>query len=150
MVFSAVWHTPCNHDAIAMQSRPCSAHRNRRRQRAAHHREEAKASTLKRSPSPFYIVCTYIILRSIDFFLRIGKLLSSGLGSFLTLSAAGHAGGAPEHHRARLGPGRAPSRVFCTIKSRESWQVITGSLSAELEPSKTLENPCVSCCAPLL
>ena len=31
------------------------------------------------------------------------------------------------------------------VQSREIWQLITGLLSAELEPSKTMENPHVSC-----
>ena len=52
--------------------------------------------------------------------------------SFLALSAAGHAGGPPVHHDARSGPGRAPWRVL--------W-AFTGLLSAELEPSKAMENP---------
>ena len=34
--------------------------------------------------------------------------------------------------------------------SREIWQVIRGVLSAELELSKTMENPQVSCSDPLL
>ena len=36
------------------------------------------------------------------------------------------------------------------VQSREVWQVVTGSLSAEVESSKTMENPHVSCFAPLL
>ena len=31
------------------------------------------------------------------------------------------------------------------VESREIWKVIAGSLSAETEPSKTTENPHVSC-----
>ena len=33
------------------------------------------------------------------------------------------------------------------VQSREIWPVITGLLSAELEPSKKMENPHVSCFA---
>ena len=36
------------------------------------------------------------------------------------------------------------------VQSRDVWQVVTGSLSAEVESSKTMENPHVSCFAPLL
>ena len=36
------------------------------------------------------------------------------------------------------------------IQSREIWQVITVSLSAELEPRNAMENPHMSCFAPLL
>ena len=42
---------------------------------------------------------------------------------------------------ARLGPGRAPWRVLWVFKSRANWQVVTGWLSAETEPRKTMENP---------
>ena len=55
---------------------------------------------------------------------------SGARGSFLTLRAAGHAGGPPVHHGASLGPGRAPWRVLWVFKVAKS--VITGSLSAEV------------------
>ena len=45
-------------------------------------------------------------------FFRNTKLFSSGRGSFLMLSAEGHAGGPPVHHGASVGPGRAPWRVL--------------------------------------
>ena len=46
-------------------------------------------------------------------FLEICTLFSGNRhGYFLALSAAGHAGIPPVHHGARLGPGRAPWRVF--------------------------------------
>ena len=60
---------------------------------------------------------------------------------------------------ARRGPVCTPRRKFGSragsvaralgAQSREIWQVITGLLSAELEPSKTMENPHASCFAPL-
>ena len=33
------------------------------------------------------------------------------------------------------------------VQSRASWQVITGSLSAEPEPSRSIENPQTVCCS---
>ena len=65
----------------------------------------------------------------------ICTFLSGARGSFLALSAAGHAGGPPVHHVASLGPGRA-AWAFRVTKSGK----ITGLLSAELEPTKTMEN----------
>ena len=45
-----------------------------------------------------------------------------------------------------------PGSVACAlgVRNREISQIITGSLSAELEPSTTMENPHVSCFAPIL
>ena len=61
---------------------------------------------------------------------------------------------------ARRGAARTPRYKFGSragsvaralgVQSRESWQIITGLLSAELEPSKTMETPHASCFAPLL
>ena len=61
---------------------------------------------------------------------------------------------------ARGGPACTPRRKFGSrvdsvaralgVQSREIRQVITGSLSAKLGPSKTTENPHVRCFAPLL
>ena len=58
----------------------------------------------------------------------------------------------------RRGPACTPRRKFGSragsvaralgVQSREIWQVITGSLSAELEPSKATENPHVRRFAP--
>ena len=76
------------------------------------------------------------------------KLLSSGRWSFLAVSAAGHAGGLPVHEGASAGPGRAPWHVLWAFEVAEFWQVTTGSLSAEPEPSKTIENPNISLFAP--
>ena len=64
--------------------------------------------------------------------------------SFLTLSAEGHAGGPSVHHGTSFW-----SRAGCVaralgVQSREIWQVITGLLSVEIEPSKATENPRVS------
>ena len=43
--------------------------------------------------------------------------------------------------------GSRPESVACPlgVQSREIWHVTTGSLSAELEPSKTTENPHINC-----
>ena len=57
---------------------------------------------------------------------------------FLALSGAGYAGGPPVHHGASVGPGRAPWRVLWAIKVAK---VPTGSLSAELEPTRPVETP---------
>ena len=46
------------------------------------------------------------------FLSHMGQFLSSCRGSFLALSAAGHAGGPPVHHGASVGSGRAPWRVL--------------------------------------
>ena len=54
------------------------------------------------------------------FFVDIGIFCSSGRGSFLALSAAGHAGNMPEHQGASLGPGRAPWRVLWAFKVAKS------------------------------
>ena len=60
---------------------------------------------------------------------------------------------------ARKGPTCTPRRKFGSregsvaralgVLSREVWQVITGLPSGELDPSKTIENPHVSCFAAL-
>ena len=80
----------------------------------------------------------YYYVRSINVFFYICNIFSGTRGSFLVLSAgghAGHAGGPPVHHVASLGPGRA-AWAFRVTKSGK----ITGLLSAELEPTKTMEN----------
>ena len=41
---------------------------------------------------------------------------SSGRGSFLVLSAPGHAGSPPAHHSPSLGPGRGPWHVLWGFK----------------------------------
>ena len=61
---------------------------------------------------------------------------------------------------ARRGPACTPRRKFGSragsvaralgVQRREIWQVITGLLSAELEPGKAMENPHVRGFAPLL
>ena len=77
-------------------------------------------------------------------FLNVCTFFSGARGSCLALSVAGHAGGPPVHG-ATLVPGRAPWRVPWAFKSREIRQVIAGSLSAKLEPSKTIQHKHVSC-----
>ena len=46
------------------------------------------------------------------FFVLIVIFFSPGRGSFIVLSAPGHAGSMPEHHGASVGPGRAPWHVL--------------------------------------
>ena len=45
------------------------------------------------------------------------------------------------HHRASVGPGRAPWRVLWACKVAKSGEVTTGSLSATLEPTRPKETP---------
>ena len=52
----------------------------------------------------------------IVFFFRHTKFSSSGRGTFIVLSAAGHAGAPPVHDGASVGPGRAPWRVLWAFK----------------------------------
>ena len=49
-------------------------------------------------------------------FVHIGISFSSGRGSFLVLSAPGHAGSPPEHHGASVDPGRGPWLVLWGFK----------------------------------
>ena len=78
-----------------------------------------------------------------SFFCAIQKKKNSDRGSLLVLSATGVAGGPPVHHGAShgpsAGPGRAPWHMLCGLSSREIWQETTGSLSAELEPTRLME-----------
>ena len=74
------------------------------------------------------------------FFFRNTKLLSSGRGSFLALLAPGHAGGPPVPRRCKCGSRPGSMARALGVQSRENWKVTAGSLSAELEPSKTMEN----------
>ena len=69
------------------------------------------------------------------FFLHMAFFFSSGHGSFLVLSAAGHAGSTPENHGASVGPGRGPWRVRWGFKS----QVTTGRHSEHVEPSRPMQ-----------
>ena len=79
-------------------------------------------------------------------FLDISTLFSGARGSFLALSAAGHPGGPPVHHGASLGHGFGSVARALGVQSRDTWQAIAGLLSAELDPSKAMENPTyVSC-----
>ena len=48
------------------------------------------------------------------------SLFSSGRGSFLALSAAGHAGDLPVYNGASVGSGRAPWRVLWAFKVEKS------------------------------
>ena len=58
----------------------------------------------------------YFTMYQSDFLLDFCTLYSAALWSFHALSAAGHAGGPPVHHGARLGPGRTPWRVLWSFK----------------------------------
>ena len=64
-------------------------------------------------------------------FLRVGKLFSSSSGSFLELSAAGHAGGPRVYyHRCNFGPPPGSVARALGVQSRASWLFFTGLLSA--------------------
>ena len=54
------------------------------------------------------------------FFFPEHESFSPGLGSFLALPAAGHAGGPPVHDGASVGPGWAPCRVLWAFKVAKS------------------------------
>ena len=60
------------------------------------------------------------------FFFNVCALFSGARGSFLALSAAGHAGGPPAHHCASLGPGWAPWRVLWAFKVAKSGKKARG------------------------
>ena len=58
-----------------------------------------------------------LVLRCINvFFLHIRHFFLSSRGSFLMLSAPGHAGSPPEHHGESVGPGRGPWHVLWAFK----------------------------------
>ena len=73
--------------------------------------------------------------------LHMATHFSSDRGSFLALSAAGHAGGSRVHHGASVGPGRAPWRALCAFKVARSGKKITGSFSVEPAPRRTMKTP---------
>ena len=68
-------------------------------------------------------------------FLHIGIFFSPGRGSFLVLSALGHAGSPPEHQGASVGPSRGPWHVLWGFKVA----VPTGSDSEHVEPSRPMQ-----------
>ena len=74
-------------------------------------------------------------------FFNMCTLFSGARGSFLALSAARHAGGPVCTPRRKFGSRAGSVARALGVQSREIWQVITGLLSAELKPSKTMENP---------
>lgn len=60
----------------------------------------------------------------------------------MALSAAGHEGGSRVHTTVQMlvpSPDRAPWRGLWAFKVVKIWQATTGRLSAELEPSTTME-----------
>ena len=61
-----------------------------------------------------------LVLPCIYIYFSEYKTVSSGRGSFLALSAAGHAGDPPVHHGASVGPGRVPWRVLWALKVAKS------------------------------
>ena len=71
-------------------------------------------------------------------FLRNKKVSSSRRGSFFALSAAGLARDTPVHHGASR-PGSVARALG--VQSRELWQVTTGSLSDQLEPTRRMQTP---------
>ena len=75
-------------------------------------------------------------------FSHIGKRFSSGRGSFIALSAAGHAGGpACTNFGKRLDPGGASWRVFGALESRASWFFFGGTAVRYAEPRRTVDTP---------
>ena len=79
-----------------------------------------------------------------DFF-RNTKRFSSGRASFLALSTTGHAGAPAVHHGARVGPGRAPWRVFWAFEVAIIWQVTTGLLSTSQSQPGTCKPQMCAC-----
>ena len=73
------------------------------------------------------------------FFLHIGIFLSSGRGSFLVLSVAGHAGGPRITLRCMCGPWPRSVARALGVQSRENWQVTTGRRSEHVEPSRRMQ-----------
>ena len=63
------------------------------------------------------VVLTYMVPNAL---LHICMPCSAGRGSFLTLSAAAHAGGSGVHYDASVGPGRAPRRALWVFKVARS------------------------------
>ena len=94
----------------------------------------------------------YVRMCIFTFFLRNTKLFASGRGSFIALSGCGGCRGPACTPRCKCGS-RAGSVAHAPgVQSREIWQVTTGSLSAELEPTRPMETPlmpfaCFLCCA---
>ena len=84
------------------------------------------------------------------FFFNICTLFSGARGSFSCSRLRGTQGGRAGTPRRKFGSRAGSVARALGVQIREIWQVITGLLSAELEPSKTTENPHVSCFAPLL
>ena len=83
-------------------------------------------------------------------FLDICTLFSGARGSFSRALGYGARSGAACTPRRKFGSRTGSVARALSIQSREVWQVITGLLCVELEPSKTMGNPNVSCFAPLL
>ena len=75
----------------------------------------------------------------IDFFSHIAKLFSFGRGSFVVLSATGHAG-APRVHTTQVwAPADLHGACSRRSNSRRNWHVTTGSVSDDLEPTNPIE-----------
>ena len=90
------------------------------------------------------LLCTKVILfQRVHVFLRRPRFFSRALG-------CGARTGPACTPRCQCGsPSGSVARAL-GVQSREIWQVITGSLSAEIEPSTTIGNQHVSCFFPLL
>ena len=82
-------------------------------------------------------ICYYDCMK-LSFFSGIQEFSLPTAVFFLALSAAEHAGGPPVHHRASVGPGRAPWRALLAFKSRETAQATTGLFSDQLEPTRPM------------
>ena len=90
----------------------------------------------------YVLLCTRVfILGNLSAILRRLWVVSPAL------SDAGHAEDPPVRHGPRLGPGWLPAVCLWALKVAQSEK---GLLSADLEPSKTMENPHDSRFAPLL
>ena len=82
-------------------------------------------------------ICAYVHAKLIQ---HIGQIFSDR-GPFLALSAAGHAGGPACTPRRKCGSRPGSVMRALGVQSRAIWQVIAGSLSAELEPIRRIETP---------
>ena len=68
----------------------------------------------------------------------ISALFSGTRGSFLVLSAPGHAGARPNKRR-KCGPWSRYVALALGFQSREKWQVTTGRHSEHVEPSRSMQ-----------
>ena len=62
------------------------------------------------------LICYMIVYIKLTLLFRNTKVLTSGRGSFLALSATGNAADPPVHHNASMDPGLAPWCVLWAFK----------------------------------